>query len=153
MRSLKYGLVITVGIALWVLADRFWMHTSQPGSKARFLTPVVFNLVQFVVLFAGIRAVRLAKGALTLRQGFAGGMRISLTYAVSACLFFLGLYLIVGSRLMENESAAFGNDRPERYVLLGAFAGVFFSAMIGGALYSAVISFILRTDLETARRA
>jgi hypothetical protein len=149
--AIKYGAVIALGVAVWALADHYLLHLSRPDSKAAFLTPVLFNLLQLVVLFLGIRAWRHEnRDQLTVRQGVWRGLAISLAYGVLACIFFLAFYLIVGSKVLENESGTFGADRPEKYVLLGAFAGLFSTALIGGLIYSTVISFVLRTTLPAS---
>ena len=143
---LKYGGIIAGGVALWVLADHFILHISRPGSKAAFLTPLFFNLLQLAVIFIGIRAWRSQnQGRLTLGQGILRGLAISLAYAVLASGFFVAFYLIVGRKVLENEPAAIGDDRPGTYVLLGAFAGLFLGAMIGGLIYSTVISYVLKS--------
>jgi hypothetical protein len=147
--AIKYGGFIAVGVAIWVLADHLVLHISRPESKANLLTPLVFNLLQFSLLFAGIRAKRLASGGkLTLGQGIMSGLAISLAYFVLASAFFLVAYLVAGSKLLENESPVSGVDQPARYLLLSRFAGLFFGAVVLGLLYSTVISFALRTDTE-----
>ena len=143
--ALKYGAIIAAGIAIWVVADHFLLHITGPGSKAGFLTPLFFNLLQLVMVFLGIRAKRSEQnGVLPLQQGLATGMSISLVYAVLSCTFFLVLYLIVGSKLLENEPGGPGTSQPEKYVLLVAFAGMFFGALVAGLIYSLAISFVMR---------
>jgi hypothetical protein len=143
--AIKNGGIIAAGVAIWVLGDHFLVHISQPGSKAAFLTPLFFNLLQLAVIFVGIRSLRHRNhGRLSLGQGIWHGLAISLAYAVFSCIFFLAFYLIVGAKVLENESAVPGDDRPTKYVLLGAFAGLFLGAMIGGLIYSAVISYALK---------
>lgn len=143
--ALKYGGIIAAGVAIWVLADHFLLHISRPGSKAAFLTPLFFNLLQLLVIFIGIRAWKTQnQGRLTLGQGIWRGLAISLAYAVLACGFFVGFYVIVGRKVLENEPTALGDDRPGTYVMLGAFAGLFLGAMIGGLIYSTVISYALK---------
>jgi len=144
--AIKYGGIIAAGVAIWVLADHYLFHISRAGSKAAFVTPLFFNLLQLSVLFVGIRAKRLAnRDSLKLGQGIGSGLAISLAYGVFACIFFLAFYLIAGSKLLENESGPFGSDQPETSMLVAAFAGLFLSAMVGGLIYSAVISFAFRT--------
>src|SRR5262249_8975726 len=141
--AVKFGLIITVGVAIWVIADHFLLHISASG-KAAFLTPIFFNLLQLVVLFLGIRARRQEnRDRLTLGQGIWCGLAISLVYAIGASIFFLAFYFIVGSKALQYEPG--GLDRPEKFVLMQAFAGLFFGAIIAGLIYSAVISFGLRT--------
>jgi len=150
--ALKYGLIIAAVVAFWVLADHLVLHTSGPGSRAAFLTPLVLNLVQLSVIFFGIRAWRQHNnGRLTVRQGIGSGLSISVVYAVLICIFFLVYYLWVGPRLLENEPASIADDRPAKYVLLAAFAGLSFGALLGGLIYSAVISFALRTQPQGER--
>jgi hypothetical protein len=147
--AVKYGLIIAAGVAIWVMTDHFLLHISRPGSKASFLTPLFFSFLQLVVLFTGIRARRQEnQDKLPLGQGIWSGLAISLAYGVFVCIFFLALYLILGSKLLENERAASGNNQPEKYVLLWAFAGFFFTALVGGLIFSTVISFALRTRPE-----
>jgi|SRR5215470_17572698 len=144
--ALKYGLIITVVIAVWVIADHFVLHLSRPGSGLAVLTPIFFNLVQLVVLFLGIRAKRSElRGALNAKQGVISGLAISLVYGLSACLFFLALYGILGPKLLENEPASSGNGQPASTVLLVSSAGLLLGALVGGLIYSTVISFTLRT--------
>ena len=139
--NIKYGAIIAAGVVVWVLADHYLVHISR-GSKTGVLTPAFFNLLHLIVLFAGIRALRQAnQGQLSVGQGIGAGLGISLTYGVLACIFFLSFYLLAGPKILESEPAA--NARPEKYVLLAAFAGLFLGAMIGGLIYSAVISFAL----------
>src|SRR5262249_17384069 len=148
--AVKFGLIITVGVAIWVIADHFLLHISG-GGNAAFLTPVFFNLLQLTVLFLGIRARRQEnRDRLTVGQGIWCGLAISLVYAITASIFFLAFYLIVGSKALQNEPGAFGPDRSERYVLMQAFAGLFFGALIAGLIYSTVISFGLRTLPQAA---
>jgi len=144
--AVRYGMVIAAGIALWVVADHFLLHITGPASRLGFLTPAFFNLLQLIVLAFGIRARRSQNsGAMTLGTGIGTGMLISLVYAVLACLFFLALYLIVGPTLLEAESTSFGTNQPQKFVLIGAFGGMFFGALVGGLIYSTVISFIMRS--------
>jgi hypothetical protein len=141
--AIKCGAIIAAGIAIWVLSDHYVLHITRPGSRAAFLTPLVFNLLQLVMLFLGIRARRREDNdKLTLGQGISVGLAISLAYGVFACLFFLGYYLIAGSKILQNEP---GYEQPERLVLLKAYAGLFLGALIAGLIYSTVISFALRT--------
>lgn len=81
---------------------------------------------------------------MTVGEGIKRGLLISLVYAILACVFFLVLYFVVGPKLLENESQSFGNQHPQSYVLVGAFAGLFFSAIVGGLLFSAIISLLLK---------
>src|SRR5262245_53754234 len=147
--AVKYGVIIAAGVGIWVIADHFLLH-SRAGSKTQFLTPVVSNLLQLVVVFLGIRACRQEnRDRLTLRQGVWCGLAISLVYAVAASIFFLAFYLIVGSKTLQNEPSAPGPDRPDKYALIQAFAGLILGALFTGLIYSMVISFGLRTPPQS----
>jgi len=151
--AVKYGAIIAAGVAIWVLADHFLLHVSRPGAKAAFLTPLFFNLLQLAVLFLGIRAWRQQnQGGLTLGQGISRGIAISVAYGVFASIFFLVFYLSVGSRILENEPAVAGIDRTDKYVLLQAFGGLFLGALIGGLIYSTVISYGLKATPRLAQQ-
>jgi|HubBroStandDraft_6_1064221.scaffolds.fasta_scaffold103186_1 hypothetical protein len=142
---IKYGAIIAACIGIWVLADHYLLHISQSESRLSLLTPVFFNLAQFIVLFLGLREKRSEnRGVLTIGKGIATGLAISLSYAIFASMFFVAFYLAVGSKMLENESTGFGNSQRDSHVLVGAFAGLFFGALFGGLLYSIVISFALR---------
>ena len=148
--ALKYGGIIATGVAIWVLADHFLVHITRPASRFAFLTPLFFNLLQLAVIFIGIRAWRRQNhGRLTLRQGIWRGLTISLAYAVLASGFFIAFYLTVGRKALENEPTALADDRPGAYVLLGAFAGLFLGAIIGGLIYSTVISYMLKVTPQS----
>jgi hypothetical protein len=143
--AVKYGGIIAAGVAIWVLADHFLLHISRAGSNTEFLTTLFFNLLQLAVIFVGIRALREEnRGRFTLGQGVRRGMAISLAYGVFAIAFFIAFYLTVGRKVVGNEPAAPRDDRPGTYALLGAFGGLFLGAMIGGLIYSTVISYVLK---------
>ncbi len=102
--------------------------------------PILFNLATIVAIYLGIKA-RAANQELSFKQGIKTGLGISLVYGISSCLFFLIVFLFVGPRLMANEPTA--QDYPIWRVALGAYAGMFFGALILGLIYSTVISFML----------
>jgi hypothetical protein len=137
---------MAAGIAIWMLADQFLLHFSQPGARISSITLVFLNLIQFVGLFLGLRTKRAQnKGNLSIGRGIATGLAISASYAILASIFVAAFYLTIGSRLMENESVGFANSQPDNRVLVGAFTALFLvSALFGGLLYSTVISLALR---------
>jgi uncharacterized membrane protein len=137
--AIKYGLSITLVVALWVLLTHF-LFPLAPESKANILAPILFNLAAIVALYLGIKASA-DKHDLNLKEGIKTGVNISLVYGISSCLFFLIVFLIVGPRLMDNEPMT--QNYPMWQAALGAFAGMFFGAVILGLVYSTVISFLL----------
>ena len=139
--ALKYGLMITAGIVLWVIATHFVLHVG-PESRVNTLTPLLFNLFAIAAIFLGIKSRKDEMGGdFGLRDGMKIGLSIAVVYAISSCLFFMVLLLLVGPKLMANEQAA--QSLPTSQLALLAFAGLFFGAIIFGAIYSLVISFFL----------
>ncbi len=137
--ALKYGLLITSVLMVWVLLTRF-MFPIDAGSSLNLLAPVVFNLAAILFLFLGIRQrTRESGGALSFKDGLKTGVGISVVYGATASLFFLLLMLIVGPAFMSNEPLAPG--RPFWQAALLAYSGLFFGALFLGVIYSAIISF------------
>ena len=143
--AIKYGLSITLVVVLWVIVTHF-LFPLAPDSRVNTLGPVLFNLAAIVAIYLGIKASS-ADSALSFKQGIKAGLAISLVYAISSCLFFLIMFLLVGPKLMANEPMA--QNYPMWQMAVAAFAGMFFGALILGLVYSTVISFML----VKARRA
>ncbi len=144
--ALKYGLLITLVVVLWIVLIRFLLNTG-PESKLNLAAPLVFNLAAFISIFLGIRErKRQLDDQFTFKEGLKTGTAISLVYAVSACLFFLIQYLIAGPKLLMMEQGA--QVRPMWQTALMAYSGLFLGALIFGVIYSALAAFVLarRTD-------
>jgi hypothetical protein len=137
--AIKYGLSITLVVALWVLITHF-VFPLAPESKANLVAPVLFNLASIVFLYLGINASDHQR-ELSFKEAIKTGVSISLVYGISSCLFFLILFLIVGPRLMANEQMF--RDYPLWQAALGAFAAMFLGALVLGLIYSTVIAFLL----------
>ena len=137
--AVKYGLLITLVVVLWVLFTRFIFPLS-PQSPANVLAPILFNLAAIAAIYFGIRASE-REHELTFKGGLKTGMSIALIYAASSCLFFFIVNLIVGPKLLASEPTA--QTYPPWQVALFAYAGLFFGALIAGLIFSTIISFIL----------
>lgn len=137
--ALKYGLLITSVLMVWVLLTRF-VFPIDAGSSLNLLAPVIFNLAAILFLFLGIRQrTRESGGALSFKDGLKTGVGISAVYGAAASLFFLFLTFIVGPAFLSNEPLAPG--RPIWQAALLAYSGLFFGALFLGVIYSALISF------------
>ena len=138
---LKYGLLITVGVMAWVLIAR--NTVTNPLSPVHTLgTPIVINLLQFVMIYLGVQALERAKrDKLTFKEGLKTGVAISFVYAITACLFFVGVVAVVGTSWLATEPGA--GAAPMSRVLAGAFLGLFLGAMVFGLIYSTLISFFV----------
>lgn len=137
--AIKYGLLITLVVVLWVLVTHF-LFPLRPESKANNLAPILFNLAAMVFIYLGIKASA-AHSELNFKQGIKTGMAISLVYGTASSVFFFIVFLFVGPALMANEPMA--QNYPIWQVALAASAGMFFGALILGLVYSTVISFLL----------
>ncbi|MFZ0060451.1 MAG: hypothetical protein WAL47_00275 [Pyrinomonadaceae bacterium] len=137
--AIKYGLLITLVVAVWIIVTHFVVPL-PPSSKLNLLGPLLFNFAAIIAIYLGIKE-RKAESDMNFKTGIKTGLAISLVYAISACLFFLLLLLIVGPSMMANEPMA--ADSPFWRVVLGAFAGMFFGSLILGLVYSTIISFFL----------
>ncbi len=137
--AIKYGLLITLVVVVWVILTHFVVPL-PPTSKLNIVAPVLFNLAAISALYLGIKS-RKAEGDMNFKEGLKTGLALSLVYAISACLFFFLLFLILGPSMMANEPMA--ADSPVWRVAIAAFAGMFFGSLILGLVYSTIISFFL----------
>jgi uncharacterized membrane protein len=126
---IKYGLLIALGVMAWVLIAR--NTVTNPLSPVHTLgTPIFINLLQFVMIYLGLKALEHEKrDSPTFKEGLKTGVAISFVYAITAVL------------LLASEPGA--AEAPMSRVLAGAFLGLFLGAMLFGLIYSTVISFFL----------
>ena len=138
---LKYGLMITLGVMVWVLLAR--STVANPQSLVHTLgTPIVFNVLHFVMIYLGLTALQREKGERpTFKEGVKTGVAISFVYALTAALFFVAVLAVVGTKWLASEPGVAG--APTSRVAAQAFLGLFLSAMLFGLIYSSVISFFL----------
>ena len=138
--ALKYGLMITFVVVVWVVFTHF-VFPLAPTSKLNGLTPGIFNLAAIVAIYLAIKARKAEIGELIFKDGIKTGLAVSLVYAVSACVFFLILLVMAGPTLMSNEPMP--ADYPIWKVALTATMGMLFGSLILGLVYSTIISFFL----------
>jgi hypothetical protein len=106
------------------------------GPSAQLADLAVFNLSAIVALMFGIKEKRVANGdSLTFFDGFKTGLSIAITYALLTSLYFVLLLALVGPKLMQQEGET-------SYVK--AFAGVSIGFALFGAIFSAIISLVLK---------
>ena len=139
---LKYGLLAALGLIIWVLVARTLV--ANPGSIVHTLgAPVFFNVVHFVMIFLGLKALEREKGDKpAFKEAIKTGVSIAFVYALTASLFFVAVVLVVGTAWLETEPGATANT-PTRTMLAQAFAGLFLGTMIFGLIYSTVIAFFV----------
>ena len=140
--SLKYGLLIAVLAMAWVVIAR--NVVTNPASIVHQLgTPIIFNVLQFAMIYLGIKSVERAKGDRpTFKEGLKTGVGISVVYGLTLSLFFVVALAVVGTKWMAVESGA-GSAIVSRKQIAQAFVGLFLLSLIFGLIYSTVISFFL----------
>ena len=139
--SLKYGLMITLGEVVWVLIAHYTV--ANPASIVHQLgTPIVFNVLQFTMIYLGIKSVEREKGdRLAFKEGIKTGFGISLVYGLTLSVFFAIVLAVIGTKWMAVEPSGAGTA--PRSQIAGAFFGLFLSALVFGLIYSTVISFFV----------
>ncbi|SRR6266511_5536771 len=138
--ALRYGLPVTIVVILWVAITRF-IFPLDPKSSANLIAPVIFNLAEIVAIYLGIKASERTAGQRSFKSSIVAGLSVAFVYAVSSCLFFALLYLIVGPKLLLSEPMS--RNYPLWQVALFAYVGMFFGSLILGLIYSTIISFLL----------
>jgi hypothetical protein len=138
---LKYGLLTTLGVMIWVLLAR--STVANPQSLVHTLgTPIVFNVLQFVMIYFGLKALEREKSERpAFKEGVKTGVSISFVYALTAVLFFAVVLAVIGTKWLASEPGA--ADAPASRIAAQAFVGLFLGAMLFGLIYSTVISFFL----------
>ena len=136
---IKYGLLITLGVAAWVVIAHLLIPNPQSLAHTR-VGPTFFNVLQFTMIFLGLKAKEREYGdKQDFKKNLKTGVAISFVYGLTASLFFVVLVALIGTRWIDNEPGMAG--RPTSLVLAQAFAGLFVGALAVGLVYSAVIGF------------
>lgn len=138
--ALTYGLLITVCFIAWVVIAH--LLVPNPQSLVHSVGAGSFvNIIEILAIFLGIKAKRKANaGELRFKEGLKTGVAIAVVYGVSACLFFLVEFILLGPKMLAGEPGA--ETRPIWQAALGAFLGLFLGAVLLGLLYSTIISFV-----------
>jgi hypothetical protein len=143
--ALKYGLLITLVVVLWIVIVRLWLGMGA-GPQGQIISGVLFNATAIVAIFLGMKERKHALGgALGFKDGVKTGMAISLVYAISACVFFMIEYLAAGPKLIMSEAGP--QTTALWQVVVVAYAGLFFGSLIFGLIYSTLIAFFLARRL------
>ena len=135
--ALKYGIAVTLVIAVWVALKHFVLHLQGPGAQVTDI--VVFNLAAIVGLVFGIKAKRAANGgSLTYGDGLMTGISIAVTYSLLTSLYFLVMLLVIGPRMMQQEGET-------------SYVKAFLGSSIGFALFGTILSAIIALFLKKKR--
>lgn len=137
---LKYGLIAAIGLIIWVLAAR-WLIPNPQSTVHTLGAPVFFNVLHFIVIFLGLKALERERGDKPLfKEALKTGVAIAFVYALTAALFFVGVVLVVGTRWIADGP---DTGTPTGVLLAQAFAGLFLGTMLFGLIYSTVIAFFV----------
>ena len=146
--ALKYGLLITAGLIVWVVIVH--LLVPNPCSPVHFLGPIIlFYLLEISGIYVGMGArKRESAGQMQFKDGLKTGMRIAFVYGLSSCLFFLIFITILGPQAMCPQAGV--ATPPFWQVAAVAFVGQFVGAVFLGLLYSTIIAFVLATRRRVA---
>ena len=134
--ALKYGIGVTLVIAAWVALKHFVLHLQ--GAPAQSADLAVFNFTAIVGLALGIKERRIANGnSLTFLEGMKTGISIVITYAILTSLYFAVLVAMIGRALMQQEGET---------SIAQAFIGLAVGLTVFGAIFSALLSLVLRKN-------
>jgi len=143
---MKYGLLVTVMIVLWVALKHFALHI-DPARAAIFDT-IIFNVAGILGLSLGIRDLRRANGgSLTFGEGIKTGFSIAVTYAVLTSIYFAILLLVIGPKLMQQAGEVGPGNEVTGLVVVKAFAAVLVGLTLTGTILSVIISLVLHKRL------
>jgi len=143
--AIKYGLIITAVVVVWVVVIRFLLNV-EPDSKVHLIAPLLFNVTAILAILQGMRARKNELGGnLRFKEGIKTGMGISLVYALSACLFFVIEFVVAGPKLLMSEAGA--QEGPMWKVAAFAYGGLFVGSLVFGLIYSTLIAFFLARRL------
>ena len=144
--ALKYGLLITAVVVVWIVVVRLWLGRGN-GPAGQIISAALFNLAAIFAIYRGMKErKRNLNGSLSFKDGVKTGMGISLVYAISACLFFIIEFAIAGPKLLLSEAGP--QTGPLWQVAAMAYAGLFFGSLIFGLIYSTLIAFFLARRLS-----
>jgi len=134
--AFKYGVLVTVAIGAWIALKYFVLGLAGPSAQLADL--FVFNFAAIVGLTLGIRERRKANGgSLTFLEGLRTGISIAVTYAILTSVYFAGLLIVVGPKLMQQEGET---------SVVKAFLGVSIVFAVMGTIFSALIALVLRKN-------
>ena len=102
---IRYGLLTALGLIIWVLLARTLIANPQ-SLVHTLLGPIFFNVLHFVMLFLGIKALERERGErLSFKEAFTTGISIAFVFALTASLFFLCVVLVIGDKWLDVELA------------------------------------------------
>lgn len=143
---IKYALIMT-GV---IIACLVYMHLTGNYNDFSSKSPVETIILigaPLVIWFLGIRAKKKElKGKLTFEQGFKEGFKMSLAFAIISPFVFLVYYLVFNPGIVISVGDAYGiMNAPFVIIIAYDLVVQFLASLIGGTVYGAIISFLIRS--------
>ena len=136
--ALKYGLLITIGVACWTIVAHIF--DPNPNSQLHGLgAGLFFNVLEVLGIYLGIRERR-REGPVKFSQSVKTGVSIAAVYGLAASIFFSFVVLFAPHWIQRRPGT---EEQTQAQVAMGAFFGLLLGAIVLGIIYSTIISFIL----------
>ena len=142
-RALKYGLLVTGIIAVWVAVKHWGLHLDP--ERAAISDTIVFNVAALIGLSLGISEKRAAnRGLLSFGEGMKTGVSIAVCYATLTAIYFGILLLAVGPKLIQQAGEAGPAGEVTGAIIAKAFTAVLIGMTVIGTILSLFVSLVLR---------
>lgn len=103
-------------------------------------------IAPFIVWYLGLKERKKElKNKMSFKQGLLASFKISLVYGVISPFLFMIYYFVNPSVLLFIREVYKLAEATDAVVIISDMFAQFFSAIIGGTLYGAIISFFLKT--------
>lgn len=140
----KYGLVLCGVLVVCLLIMELTGQRDSFDLKSPLMVAYQF-IAPAVVWYLGLTAKKkLQKGKLTYKQGVVEGLKMSLVFGIVSPFIFLLYYLINPGILDYIKTAYQMPDAADNMVIVLDMVVQFFSALIFGTIYAAVISLFVK---------
>ncbi len=142
----KFGLIQSAIVALCLIVMEITGQNQSFDQKSP-LFVVGMIISPFIVWFLGIRnKKKQQKGKLTFKQGFIEGFKISLIFGILSPFIFVLYYLLVNPNILEYVKVSYQmpNASNEAIIVTDMLIQLI-SAVIFGSIYSAIISFFVKS--------
>lgn len=136
--------IIVLMLFIMQLSGQYQTHF--PGQSPIEMSTIV--IAPFIVWFLGIRSKKsLQKGKLTFKQGLLEGIKISLVFGIVSPFIFAAYYYFVNPEIVGFVRDAYQLDSNASFesVVVADMLSQFLFSLIFGTIYSAVISFFLKS--------
>lgn len=145
---IKYGLLMSGLTALFLLFRHFtggYSNIDEIGKSPLELLFIVF--VPIAVWTLGIQAKKKEqKGKITYKQALVEGIKIALVYGITSPFVYVAYYIFLNPGMADYMRREYGmpNASFEMVILFDSVVQ-FIAALLGGTIYTAVLSFFLKS--------